>query len=275
MRVKIRHYIFIIIIFFSWAGLAYADFEITEIMYDKEGTDTNREWVEVKNTGSTSEDLSKWFLFSDNAKHALISQGESLIPASGYAVIVQNVPQFNFDYPSFQGTLFDSSWTGFNNTTESLSLKDPSLNIVSPVTYTSSMGGVGNGNSLSKINGTWQNGVPTPGKDNQVAVIAPAVEIKKPIKNDLPTTKSVSNLVSPNDNPQNDSNNSSLGNGKVINLNDLNTSTEGENANIPNSTYSLVGLFVVIALGITSFLIIKKKHRKSERISAEDMTIVE
>jgi hypothetical protein len=181
MKSRIKHYILIIIVFFSWAGLVCADFEITEIMYDQEGTDTNREWVEVRNVGTSSEDLSKWFLFSDNTKHKLVPQTESIIPAGSYTVIVQNVEQFKVDYSNFQGSLFDSSWTGFNNTTESVSLKNPNLNIISPMTYTSGMGGNGNGNSLSKINGTWQNGVPTPGKDNQVAIVPPVVEIKKTI----------------------------------------------------------------------------------------------
>jgi hypothetical protein len=272
MMGRIKHYIFIVVIFFSWVSFTYADFEITEIMYDQEGTDTNREWVEVKNVGSTPSDLSKWFLFSDNTKHSLVPQGESIIPVGGYAVIVQNVSQFNLDYLSFRGILFDSSWTGFNNTTESVSLKDSDLNIVSPVIYTSVMGGNGNGNSLSKINGSWQNGIPTPGKDNQIAFVPLVSEVKKTIQKDSSATKPVSSLVSQNDNSQD---NSSMKNGEVINLNDLELNVMDKTSGVSNLAYSLIGLFIVVALGITSFLVIKIKHRKSEKISAEDMTIVE
>lgn len=159
----------IITLFLSCASFAYAGFEITEIMYDLDGTDTNREWVEVKNTGSTPTDLSKWFLFSDNTKHALVPEGEAIVPAGEYAVIAQNAPKFRADWPNYQGMLFDSSWTGFSNDGESIALKDPDLNIVSPVTFTSSQGGAGNGDSLQKIGSSWQGGTPTPGKDNQAS----------------------------------------------------------------------------------------------------------
>ena len=163
-----KKYIALIIVFFSWVHFANAGFEITEIMYDLEGTDTNREWIEVKNTGSESTDLSKWFFFSDNTKHALVPQGASSVPAGGYAIIAQNTTNFMADWPSFEGLLFDSSWTGFNNEAgEEIALKDPDLNLVSPVTFTSSQGGAGDGDSLQNINGSWTGGTPTPGAVNQ------------------------------------------------------------------------------------------------------------
>lgn len=164
---KAKRYITLAIVFFSWTTFANAGFEISEIMYDLDGTDTNREWIEVQNTGTEAVDLSKWFFFSDNSKHALAPQGESQIPAGGYAVIAQNATNFRADWPNFSGMLFDSSWTGFNNDGEEIALKDPDLNIVSPVTFTSSMGGAGNGDSLQKISGSWKGGLPTPGTVNQ------------------------------------------------------------------------------------------------------------
>ncbi len=163
----VKKYIALIIVFFAWTHIASASFEITEIMYDLEGTDTNREWIEVENTGSSAEDLSKWFFFSDNTKHSLVPQSASEVPAGGYAVIVQNVTSFRSDWPNFSGLIFDSSWTGFNNEGEDIALKDPNQNIVSPVSFNSSMGGSGNGNSLQKVGGSWVEGGPTPGASNQ------------------------------------------------------------------------------------------------------------
>jgi hypothetical protein len=64
-------------------------------------------------------------------------------------------------------------------------------------------------------------------------------------------------------------------NGEVINLNDLESKIPDKTPGISNLTYSLIGLFIIIVLGIISFLVIKNKHRKSEKISAEDMTIVD
>lgn len=155
-------------VFLSYLHIAYGAFEITEIMYDLDGTDTDREWVEVKNTGSEASDLSKWYLFSDNTKHALVPQGESMVPAGGYAVIVQNYSKFVADWSNTPSLVFDSSWTGFNNEEgETISLKDVDLNVVSPVTFSSNMGANGDGKSLQNISGSWLSGNPTPGSANQ------------------------------------------------------------------------------------------------------------
>jgi hypothetical protein len=156
-----------IVVFFTGIHFANAGFEITEIMYDLDGTDTNREWVEVHNTGAEPADLSKWFFFSDNSKHALTPQGVSLVPAGGYAVIVQDANKFKTDWPNYSLLLFDSSWTGFNNEGETIALKDPGLNVVGEVTFTSSQGASGNGDSLQKLNNSWGGAIPTPGVENQ------------------------------------------------------------------------------------------------------------
>jgi hypothetical protein len=273
-----KHYIFFIIVFFALTNIAHASFEITEIMYDQQGSDTNREWVEVKNTGSIPDDLSRWFLFSGNSKHRLAPQNTFLVPASGYAVIVQDIPQFNLDYPNFKGILFDSSWTGFNNKSGTISLKDANLNIVSPVSYTSAMGGAGDGNSLSKIDNIWQEGTPTPGMDN--IKIIPKVVAEKPAENPVqknsPVVSPKTKTVLPATVPQN---NSSQNKKQIINLNDLGASANNSGTNISNSTYTAIGLILVIGLGIISFLIIKKRNKNSDyiekEIRAEDMTIIE
>lgn len=170
MSIKIAKLITVsMIVFFSLVSGVYANFEITEIMYDLEGTDTNREWVEVRNTGTDESDLSKWFLFSDNTNHSLTAQGSKLVLAGGYAIIAQNAQKFKDDWGSFSGLLFDSSWNGFSNLGETIALKDPSQNLLSQVSFTSSMGGSGDGSSLQKVGGSWSFGSPTPGFDNQAS----------------------------------------------------------------------------------------------------------
>jgi hypothetical protein len=169
-----KKYIIVIILcgFFIHVSQAYAGFQITELMYDVNGTDTDREWVEVENTGTTTADLSTWFLFSGNSKHALVPQGVSTVDPGAYAVIVQNVDKFKTDWPNYSGLLFDSSWTGFNNEAGTIVLKDPDLNIVSSVTYSSDMGASGDGNSLQNIGGTFSPAPPTPGTaNNSVSII--------------------------------------------------------------------------------------------------------
>lgn len=160
---KIKYFPILSLILIFYGKFVFANFEITEIMYDVSGTDTNREWVEVKNTSETPDDLSKWFLFSDNTRHVLSPQGDASVPPGGYAVIAQNASKFKIDWPSYTGLLFDSSWTGFNNSGETIALKDADFNLASPVTFTSSMGANGDGNSLQKIGGIFQAASPTPG----------------------------------------------------------------------------------------------------------------
>jgi hypothetical protein len=159
----IKKYSVILGILLIYALPAYASFEISEIMYDVDGTDTDREWVEVQNTGSSPEDLSKWFFFSGNTKHALVPDTSSMVPAGGYAVIAQKAAKFKLDWPNFTGLIFDSSWTGLNNTGDTIALKDPPLTTVGSVTYTSSMGAGGDGNSLQKTVSGFSAGSPTPG----------------------------------------------------------------------------------------------------------------
>lgn len=157
-----------LVLFLSSFYIASASFEITEVMYDLDGTDTGREWVEVYNSGSESSDFSHWYFFSDNTKHSLVPESESNIPAGGYAVITQDVSKFKADWPNYSGLIFDSSWTGLNNDGETIALKDPDLNIISQISFTSGQGGGGDGNSLQKVNGSWVGGIPTPGLQNQL-----------------------------------------------------------------------------------------------------------
>jgi hypothetical protein len=159
-----KYFLILIIIFFTKTALA--SIEITEIMYDASGTDTNREWIEVYNNSSEPVDLSKWYFFSDNTKHTLNPNSSSSLQAGAYAVIVQDVNKFLGDWPNFSGIIFDSSWTGLSNENDSISMKDPELNVVGAVSYSSSIGAVGDGNSLQKIGGELISSSPTPGTQN-------------------------------------------------------------------------------------------------------------
>ena len=47
-----------------------AQIEITEIMYDVPGSDAGREWIEIHNTGNTT-DLTDWRFFESGSNHKL------------------------------------------------------------------------------------------------------------------------------------------------------------------------------------------------------------
>lgn len=139
---------------------------INEIMYDPEGSDTGREWVEVYNEGGSDIDLSGYKFFESSTNHGVTSyQGGTAIKAGGYAIIADTPSKFLADYPSYSGVLFDSSFS-LSNTGEFIALKDSSLAVVDSITYAPALGGGDDGTALSLIDGVWKRGSSTPGLPN-------------------------------------------------------------------------------------------------------------
>lgn len=141
-------------------------------MYDLEGTDTGREWIEIQNTGTNSVDVSAWKLREADTNHGLtVIQGSSSIAPGGFAVIADNSTKFLADTPGYTGLLLDSSFS-LSNTGETLALKDENLIDVDSVTYSSEQGAVGDGNSLQWVSGSWSPGAPTPAAANAATPLA-------------------------------------------------------------------------------------------------------
>ncbi len=150
---------------------------ISEIMYDLPGADTvgsaSREWIEVKNTGTSPVDMTGWKLF-DGSNHVLNppsiengGQGTLIIESGGFAVISANAPQFIIDNPSYSGTLIDSvlSLNNEGDTVKICSATCSASTVVSEVTYTSALGASGDGNSLQLYQSGWIATSTTPGAD--------------------------------------------------------------------------------------------------------------
>ena len=151
---------------FAFPCVSFAVATITEIMYDLPGTDTGREWIEVQNTGNTEISFLKWKLFEANTNHGLtLFQGNATTSASGFAIIADDPTKFLADNPAYSGTLYKSSFS-LSNTGETLELKLDNANVFQ-ATYTSGVGGAGDGNSLHFSNNTWQSGIPTPGMETE------------------------------------------------------------------------------------------------------------
>jgi len=151
---------------------------INEIMYDLAGSDTNREWIEVYNDESLDINLTGWRLIDGGVNHnpfALIN-GSYILPAGGFAVVAQDSATFLAEYVNFNGTLFDSSFD-LSNSNESLVLKNSSLAVMENVTYYSIWGADGDGNSLQFFNGSWCEGTPTPGLENNCTAIVNATPV--------------------------------------------------------------------------------------------------
>jgi hypothetical protein len=139
---------------------------ITEIMYDLEGSDSGREWVEITNVGSETIDVSSWKLHENDTNHGLtLIQGDANLSSGQSAIIADNPSKFLIDWPSFNGTLLDSSFS-LKNTGEQLYLRDQDLIDIDSVNYDPLWGAEGDGNSLQKSGSSWLALSPTPGQYN-------------------------------------------------------------------------------------------------------------
>lgn len=144
-------------------------------MYNSPGSDTDREWVELYNTennpvtvigGSTS---GAWRI-NDGTNHLLSAtpaQGNMAIPSGGFVIIAKNASVFLSDYPSFSGTVIQSS-ISLNNTGATVGLRIDSNGVFfDEFSYQNTLGAAGDGNSLQrKSDGNWIAAFPTPGSQN-------------------------------------------------------------------------------------------------------------
>ena len=61
----------LVVLFLFYSQSVIASVTINEIMYDPDGSDTNREWVELYNDGGSSVDLSAWKFVEAGVNHGL------------------------------------------------------------------------------------------------------------------------------------------------------------------------------------------------------------
>jgi hypothetical protein len=124
--------------------------QVTEVMYNPNGTDTGREWVEIyadiafNTTG---------LIFSDNQGNHNLNrvQGDEIL--NGYAIIASDAPTFIAEY-AYSGTVFQASYS-LTNIGETLGLKKGNLTYDN-ITYTNTNGGDGNGNSIEREGDGWK-----------------------------------------------------------------------------------------------------------------------
>ncbi|MFT5359783.1 MAG: hypothetical protein ACI88L_000243 [Candidatus Paceibacteria bacterium] len=155
-------------IFVLVPGISFASISVNEIMYDLEGTDSDREWLELVNKGPEFVNISNWKFYENSSNHGLtLYSGEEILAPGEFAVIVDSPEVFLSDWPSFTGNLFDSSWSSFSNTGETFAIKNEDGDIVDEVTYSPEDGANGDGKSLQLISDEFTPASPTPGKENQ------------------------------------------------------------------------------------------------------------
>jgi len=91
--------------------------EITEVMFNPDGTDSGREWVEITNVGAQV-NLSQYRFFENNVHHQMVVwQGDELL-GNDSAIIADEADTFILEYPGYTGTVLDSSWSSLSNAGE-------------------------------------------------------------------------------------------------------------------------------------------------------------
>ncbi|MDZ7726205.1 MAG: lamin tail domain-containing protein [Candidatus Campbellbacteria bacterium] len=174
-----KQLIFIAILLSSYAlpSFAFAQIEITEIFYDRKGTDSGFEWVEIYNGSAQSVNITELGFFENDTNHRIENfLGSTDLSANSHAVLADDPDKFLQDFPQYEGAVFDSVFS-LNNTGELIAFKDASGNIIDSVQYDSEWGAGGNGASLQKQeNADWIEGLPTPGEENTTTVFEPPNE---------------------------------------------------------------------------------------------------
>ncbi len=188
--------IVLLLLLFLIPTISLAQLHFTEIMYDAEGSDTNKEFIEIKNSSNNSINLEGYRLFENNGNRRLSAGfgNDFILPANSYGLLVKNPEEFKIFYPNFYGFILKSSFSLKNTVGELIELRDADGNILDALTYNPDSGGK-NGDTLSLFNNVWKNGISTPGVKN----------IEKNIND---TSDNISSNTNEGENQKSDTNNS-------------------------------------------------------------------
>lgn len=149
---------------------------INEFMYDWPGGDKGNEWIEIYNPAEFSVIISRgrkgWRIF-DGKFHIFKGQGEIVLPAKQYLLIVQNKEQFLTNYPNLpSGILIIEASFSLKNKEGVIALYDQEKNLVDQINYSQKLGAKGNKKTLERTkNNLWQESLidfGTPGKENSI-----------------------------------------------------------------------------------------------------------
>lgn len=144
-------------------SLSSAEMVINEVMYNSEGNDDTKEYIELY----LSEPLNLTYFIIKDASSEDILELVSFVPSS-YALIVEegfNDSSVNLSTVS----LYSAGATIGNqlgNTGDTITFTFPNGIVVDTVSYNNSWGGNGDGSSLQRLDGAWQPAAPTPGFRN-------------------------------------------------------------------------------------------------------------
>jgi len=161
----------IVIIFLALIPNAIsAQILISEFLYDAPGSDTNQEWVELYNAGSTAVDLTKWKI-NDGSNHVLNvppkngGTGSITLNAGSYIILADDAPTFLAGHSNISASVIDTTLS-LPNTSGTVSLINESGVTEDSISYTKDIGAAGDGNSLQRTSAssaTFSAGAASPG----------------------------------------------------------------------------------------------------------------
>ncbi len=181
ISLMIFRFLLVLSLFFLPA-VSFAQVVITEIMYDIEGSDTDREWVEIYNSGASPVDLKDW-KFNDGSNHVLNEPpknggaGSFALSPGAYAIFASNAEQFKTEHTTSVSVIDTVMSLGQqDDRTYTISLVRREGGVEDSVSYTTALGAKGDGKSLQKTNGNWIAALPTTGSANGEILIGETLQ---------------------------------------------------------------------------------------------------
>ncbi len=182
MGAKTSAALFILVLAAPFA--AQAGISISEIMFDPEGSDSKREWIELYNAGPDAVNIAEW-KYADKANHALNvppkngGVGSMMIAPGRYFILASDAATFVAEHPGIS-IVIDTTMS-LNNSGATIGLRS-GTSVIDSATYTKSMGAAGNGDSLQLNEGTWIHAKPTPGTANATSPSVAVTQASSPKK---------------------------------------------------------------------------------------------
>ncbi len=110
------------------------DLVINEINYNSSDTFDCDDWVELYNPADSSLDASGWEFRDEDDSHQFFLPVDTIIPADGYIVLVNDVSLFTACFPNVTNYIGDIGF-GFSGGGEALRLYDANGTLVDSVSY--------------------------------------------------------------------------------------------------------------------------------------------
>ena len=184
------------------AAAEATNLRITEFMYNAEGSDVGREYIEIINTGPNDMVITNVRLTEHGRNHAIKPYRGETVLTPGTVAVIADKPETFLTHHDYTGPLFDSTFN-LNNTGSTLSLSQNGQELHS-ISYTKQDGADGDGNALHiSRNNTLLTRTPSPGEANGIPIErnGTANTVPSPTATDT-TTESDTAQTEPNDGVQ-------------------------------------------------------------------------